>query len=309
MDLPPGYQLSFPGQVYSNVAGLPGNSGVLVLTNTNPQGAGDFSASGDTLLRRGDVAVYEVLASSFTAFDQADVPVTLVYEGDQVDPSAPVVDFVGVSVSYAPFYDPANDPGNAPFDPNGAPIPFPRFVSSPSEMTLFPGAASQSSVQWLKFQTGDPGVPGDGITVQAGPDPSGVFRGNIYFVPQPLLSLPGMTDGFTATIFPTGGTAVQGVTFQMIAASPTGCAGVGWAIGGGGALPTAVVNGVQGTVVSLQQFEFADEAEFLNRASPFCNYNPQDMSVAFIYANNPSGANVLSIDAMAFGLGQNNVPK
>ncbi len=146
-----GYSVQVPPVVYLyNSTGPAVKTGVMVLTSTNHKGAGAYSpvvspvVAGGPLVDPGNLAVYEVLFANSIALETADIPVTMVYTGDESNPPA-LKNPVTATVSFAPFFDLATDPGAGqptPTDTNPGPTAIPRFAASKVPLTLFQAAGA-----------------------------------------------------------------------------------------------------------------------------------------------------------------------
>jgi hypothetical protein len=172
-------------------------------------------------------------------------------------------------------------------------------------VVIHPAAPTQ--VQWLTFWEGNPGIPGDGQVITAGPNVLPVSLGpGSFFEPMPAVSLAGATNGFTLTVFPEGGTNVQSVNYSILALNPpAGCAITGWGTGTSMLGGTLVFNGVQGRILNVTQQDINFELSVLNQATPGCVYTLAHMSLAVFYLN---FGNTTKLDAAAFAFGQNAFP-
>jgi hypothetical protein len=134
----PTVTISVPPIVYLHPSGVPTvNSGVLVLTSTDLNGAGPFdsriSPTGAVVpvTVKDGLAVYEVLYADPYLVEYADIPVTA---------TGFLHEFTVVSASLAPFYLEALTPGanqSTPTSAHPAPVPVPRFALTGSLMFLF----------------------------------------------------------------------------------------------------------------------------------------------------------------------------
>jgi len=134
----PGVTISVPPIVYLHTVATPAvNSGVMVLTGTDANGAGPFSplttpagAALPVVVKDG-LAVYEVLYADPFLLEFADIPVTA---------TGFLHAFTVVSASFAPFYVEALTPGANMATPTAAhatPTAVPRFALTGSLMFLF----------------------------------------------------------------------------------------------------------------------------------------------------------------------------
>jgi len=171
-------------------------------------------------------------------------------------------------------------------------------------------APTTPGIQWLSFVEGNPGFPGDGQFVVAGPNT--YFGGveAIYFEPIPAVSFGGMMNGFTLTLFPPAGVTLQSITYDVLAIHPPlGCPVTGWGTGIGGSFGLVTVNGVQGFVLSVAQSDVQGQLTLLNQYLSQhyvgCQYGLADMYLGIIYLN----LGVMTrLDALAFAFGQGVVP-
>jgi hypothetical protein len=134
----PTVTISVPPVVYLHPSADPTvNSGVLVLTGTDLNGAGQFDsliAPTGALLPvtvKDGLAVYEVLYADPNLVEYADIPVTA---------TGFLHEFTVVSASFAPFYLEALTPGanqSTPTSAHPAPVAVPRFALTGSLMFLF----------------------------------------------------------------------------------------------------------------------------------------------------------------------------
>jgi hypothetical protein len=110
--------VSVPSVVYLHHVGSPSTtSGVMVLTKTDPAGAGPFTTGASTTLHSGDTAVYEVLYADPFAVEYADIDIS-------------VNSFIfgaKVTVSLAPFYSVPGAAFATPTASHPTPTAIPRF--------------------------------------------------------------------------------------------------------------------------------------------------------------------------------------
>ena len=310
-----GHSVRVPRVVYLRSPSNPAvNTGVLVLTKTGAAGAGAFSRiEGPEMVDPGGLAVYEVLYSDPISFEYADVTVSLIRNGtggNSLTPTAPI----SVTANFAPFYDLGDQPGadqSTPNDQNEGPTAVPRFVSSTRQLILFPGESSPpSSTRWLTLQTGDPGVPGDGKLVSSG-NASG-SHDPIFFVPQSTVSIGNASDGFTLSIFPSAGVTLQDVSLRLETPSSDGtCPAAVWAFrfySFVGNLDSISSGGNRGYSVTITQL---DLTRMLQQAQQGfgCSYSLANTTLAWFRAGSDTAANITSLDAVAFGLGEYNSPE
>lgn len=152
-----------------------------------------------------------------------------------------------------------------------------------------------SNVQFISFIEGNPGVPGDGISV--GSD-------TIFTLATPF-SLAGVSDGITITAFP----SISGdLILDLGIGKNAGCI-----VGLGTDLPRmeTVFNGVTGVVFNYSQSRLEDAVDFINLFNPSCNVlSPNELLIIWLDFDQLSPPTVdPDLDAVAIGLGQNNVPK
>jgi hypothetical protein len=123
--------------LYNQSTGLP--TGVLVLTNTDNNGAGAFSAAtaasttgpltSYAALPSNNIAVYEVAFSNPLAMEYADIEPVLVYTAN-IGSNLPAPGSVNASVSFAPFYATG---GNLP----SSTLAIPRFIPTGTPSLLY----------------------------------------------------------------------------------------------------------------------------------------------------------------------------
>lgn len=68
--------------------------------------------------------------------------------------------------------------------------------------------------------------------------------------------------------------------------------------------------GLAGVVVNVSQQMLTDTIASINQGYPGCTFSLGDLSLAsIVVAKDLNGNAVNTLDAVAFGLGQNNIPK
>ena len=149
----------------------------------------------------------------------------------------------------------------------------------------------------MSFTTGDPKLPGDNLFA------SGTFVDPFHtgYSLQNPIPLANTTDGFTITIFPPSGTPLTGIV-AYISANKPGCGAATNFSFNPPFAGTLTMNGVLGTIANVPQQSIDS---FVQQG--FCGFTLADYSlngVSFI-----GGPVFGPVDAVAFGLGQNNVPK
>jgi len=119
--------VTVPSMVFLHPSGSPStNSGVMILTSTDPDGAGPFTPGASTTIPDGGAAVYEVLYTNPFMIEFADVPVIMNHPGNGTR----------VAVSFAPFYSTASSGVATPTLANPAPVAVPRFIPASGTMLL-----------------------------------------------------------------------------------------------------------------------------------------------------------------------------
>lgn len=210
-----------------------------------------------------------------------------------------------------------NDPGIR----NGASVRYnlQDFLDSWNRVAQWNGKNNQvvvihpnSSVgpKWLSFIEGDPGVPGDGKFVSPGPNTYVIPFPFLVFEPSPAVSFAGMRDGYTLTVFP-----ASGFTWQVLALNPpTGCPleTIGWNTGvSANDGKRVLVNGVEGLAVVYSQVSIQDAVDAVNQTThqefPGCKHTFTVDEFSLVYILNGVGG-LTTVDAVAFGFGQNNIP-
>jgi hypothetical protein len=124
----PGHaSVTVPSTVYLHQVGGPlVNTGVLVLTHANAEGAGAFMAGASTTIPEGGIAVYEVLYADPFAIEFGDIPCVVNHPGSGTK----------VSVSFAPFYSGAGAGDATPTAAHPTPTAVPRFIPAAATMPL-----------------------------------------------------------------------------------------------------------------------------------------------------------------------------
>jgi hypothetical protein len=176
-NIPAGASVQVPPAIYLFPQGFthngnpaqfqPGATGVMVLSKTDPAGAGAFRPVGGTLTAANNLAVYEILYSDPAKLEYADVPFTISNGGG--------ISALQIQVGFAPFYSTAAA-GSA-----SASLPQPRFidrsVSEPCStnvcLTAFPNQGNNGNVQAPPMQClANAGVPpivrGEGLAEPTG---------------------------------------------------------------------------------------------------------------------------------------------
>jgi hypothetical protein len=157
---------------------------------------------------------------------------------------------------------------------------------------------------YQSLTTGDPRVPGDGVTV--GPKPG---LGSWYELTTPF-NLGTATTGLTVTIFPTAGNDTGSLGFVLTAKSSTipvchFSLLTGWASNKG----EATANGVSGTYWAIPQARLDELLTYIRGQAVGCNYKLSEISLtefAVLLGNGSSQQR--SVDAVAIGLGSSATP-
>lgn len=166
---------------------------------------------------------------------------------------------------------------------------------------------SGTQARFLAFAEGNPGRPGDGMTITA----TGGQLGGFEFLPP--IPLSGNTDGLTFTVFlPPGLPTLKSLSFNVISLKPPGPCQVSFGGGGGFVTNKVMLNGVQGSSVNMSQADLDSLVRGANLFNPGCNLTIDDIYLAKIYlaTDNAGGPpmNITTLDAAAIGRGQNNFP-
>jgi len=163
---------------------------------------------------------------------------------------------------------------------------------------------------WLSFTpwpggpAGNPGVPGDGETITIGP-------GYTDLAPSPPIWLGNLSNGLTLSLFISPiGTNLSGGSFTVESLRDPfidPCfvsVGVGISSSFSG---TTIVNGVPGVYAQFPQSDVDLLIFDANYYAPGCNFTASDLYITFIGLPFFSGTE--SLDALAFGVGQNTIPQ
>ena len=161
-------------------------------------------------------------------------------------------------------------------------------------------------IGWLFFHEGDPGIPGDGESVDGVPvaDPS-------FDLVTPI-SLGQFEDGFTATIFSPIEAQIDKLVFNPIVTTigyepSDGC----WFGFGAGLYFTGVTsfNDVQGFFVNVSDSLIQEWVDFSNESRPGCNLTPDDLFLVGFAIRELDGTVALpTLDAAVILYGQNALP-
>jgi hypothetical protein len=163
---------------------------------------------------------------------------------------------------------------------------------------------TSGTTQWLTFVEGNPGVPGDGILIDA-------RGGNITddFEMITPFALGSLTDGFTITLFPSGGHNINQSGFRVSVKTPGHpCIDFNTTVG----IPvtgTMTCNG-QGFLSSYNQDALQFLPTILNTI-PFrgCNVTLKDLSITSLSMREGANSNaVYVLDAAALLPGQGTFP-
>lgn len=182
-------------------------------------------------------------------------------------------------------------------------IAFRGVESNKARVTFSSGAQPQ----FLSFLEGNPGRPGDGVTVNA---TGGQLGGFELF---PYIPLSGNTNGLTFTVFlPPGTPNLKSLSFNIISLKPPGPCQASFGGGGGFITGRVAFNGVQGSFVNMTQAELEGLVRGANSFYPGCNFTLNDLYIGKVYLSPDNAAgppiNITTLDAAAFGHGQYNYP-
>lgn len=189
------------------------------------------------------------------------------------------------------------------FDKTLADQEFPGLIQH--RRLIAEGGSSSNSIQWLNFIEGNPGVPGDGVFVNA---TGGSL--DINFDLSSPIPLNQFTNGFTISVFTPDLQNISSSSFTIIAPNRTEPCTLHF--GGLGRFPigTTIVNGVQGKYANIFQSDIQGVVNFANTTRPGCNFTVNDLYLGKIYLNsNVLGQFITRVDAVSIGSGLNNYPR
>ena len=154
------------------------------------------------------------------------------------------------------------------------------------------------------FEEGGPGIPGDGVVINAsgGPTPTG------FDISRPLYLGGYAADGMTLTAFlPANTPALSGISFGIVTNRDPGPCRVSFGASGGFTAGQVTAEGTTGYFVNVTAADISGMVRGANSFWPACNFTANDLSLGIIYlyagGNNP----ITALDAIAIGRGVNNV--
>ena len=167
-----------------------------------------------------------------------------------------------------------------------------------------PISPPEPEAHYLSFRGGNPGIPADGVVVQA--DASS----NIFTI-VPMFSLSGVMNGITVSVFPPNPVPMNTRMFVQLGAIveglPVDSCRLSMSLSEG-ARP--VVNGVVGIAAVFTQAFLDSTAEGLGRAIPACAGATSDkFSLTSVQLFSQDFNFVSVVDAVAVGIGQNVFPQ
>jgi hypothetical protein len=169
----------------------------------------------------------------------------------------------------------------------------------------------QPSVQYFSTTAGNPGIPGDGIFINA--DGGQLEWGDFIFELQPYFSLQGITNGITVSVFSQSDIPPEnmsiGVIFLVKNIAPSDCSiGIGFYV-----IASSSVNGVAGRAANIRQDDLNFAVSFFREYTSCNQVSLSDIVVAGIqaidYTDAPSVQFIRRLDAVAIGLGENAFPR
>ncbi len=180
-----------------------------------------------------------------------------------------------------------------------------RLVKESNEgnnCTASSATVTVSNAVYEAFVQGNPGVPGDGIFVVV------PAWGEVDLTAP--YSLAGTTNGITITIFspdlqyPLPGNA----TSENITAYASPSCNVSLGLGAGAVVSAITVNNTPGVVEDIQQSDLNFAVSFAEQLAPGCTFTIADLTITGFFFYPAQGPSTVRLDALAIGMGQNNVP-
>jgi len=163
-----------------------------------------------------------------------------------------------------------------------------------------PGATIAAS--FISFIEGNPGIPGDGVFVNA--NSTGEFD-----LSSPI-SLASITNGLTFTIFVPSSAGVP-ISLDLIVVPTNGNLACGSSNGIGESPVTTTYNNVAGYAFNVTQADLDFVVSATNQANPSCNVSLASLQVTSmgVFIGSPSALTLAySLDAVAVGVGQGVLP-
>jgi len=169
------------------------------------------------------------------------------------------------------------------------------------------GWLRRPQIGWLSFKEGNPGIPGDGVFINAAD--AGWYTTFELILP---IKLSEFNDGFTVTIFFPPDVQIQGlgfnITFENINSWPSPC----WRAGSfaTSTWQTILINGVKGFVVNFPQSWILDWIAFQAQSLPACNLKIEDFFIVALelYPVPYNHTYFSTLDAVSILPGQNAFP-
>lgn len=165
----------------------------------------------------------------------------------------------------------------------------------------YPALEGDLKIRFLAFVEGDPGVPADEVLVSA----SG-GRSKIDFELSTPFGLGDTTDGLTITVF-LGQDNQDLRQIQVNLANTRGSepCKVGFASEGGRPSGRTIYNGAEGIVTRVPQSFLQYWVTYANKIKPGCAITIKDLFIdGIVLHHTDAGRHILSLDAVAIGLGQ-----
>lgn len=178
------------------------------------------------------------------------------------------------------------------------------FRISPRGTYSILGWMRQSRFGWLTFIEGDPGLPGDGVFIDA-------VGGELPFAFEPTNPIPlsRFSDGFTIIVFlPPNAQALLNVSFSIVTKMPEPCYAH---FGAGGGFPTGTIsfNGTAGIYTNIKQMDIQGWLAAANSYEPNCNLTINDIFIGKIYLHTAIlGETINTVDAISVLPGQGVFP-
>ncbi len=155
--------------------------------------------------------------------------------------------------------------------------------------------------QWLSFIEGNPGLPGDGITINI----AGGGRFPFWAELSQPIPLAGKTNGISTTVF-TLPASPQPTTINVIYSKIGDFDNCSFGIANAN-YRRVVVNGVQGVVTYHSQQEILNAMQSLNNFRPACGVTLNNSQMEVVHAFN-GGSFITVLDAVTAGEGPNGFP-
>jgi hypothetical protein len=159
--------------------------------------------------------------------------------------------------------------------------------------------APSQTVAFLSFTEGNPGLPGDGVFVNAG----GPFQ--VSFDLQTPFSLSGVTNGITVTVFPPSNIQnFQSISLGLVPSSGNLLCSANL---GAGTIGKVSLNGVVGYFNNILESDLNFAVNAINSFNPSCGVTLNNLRITQIFVFGFGGF-ITTLDAASMGIGQNAFP-